>query len=181
MLDELSVLKLVTARLETAGLAYMVTGSVAVSLYAEPRMTRDVDLVVELFPGDADRLVAMFGAEFACDAGRIRDAIAHRSMFNLIHTAAVVKIDIIVRKDTAYREEEFRRRRLAQIDGTDMWVVSAEDLILSKLDWARASRSEVQLGDVRNIIASQPALDWPYLEGWAGRLGIGDLLREVRR
>jgi hypothetical protein len=123
----------------------------------------------------------MFAAEFTCDADRIRDAIARRSMFNLIHTAAVVKIDVIVRKDNAYREEEFRRRRVAEIDGVGMWVVSAEDLILSKLDWARSSRSEVQLRDVRNLLEAQPALDWSYIDAWAARLGVLDLLREVRR
>jgi len=179
MLDELAVLRMVTTRLETAGIAYMVTGSVAASLYAEPRMTRDIDLVVELHPPDASRLVDMFGDEFICNADRIRDAIANRSLFNLIHTAAVVKVDIIVRKDTAYREEEFRRRRLSTIDGTGMWVVSPEDLILSKLDWARSSRSEVQLRDVRNVIAAQPSLDWAYLNIWADRLGVSALLREV--
>ena len=181
MLDEFSVLALVTSRLEDAGIAYMVTGSVAVSLYAEPRMTRDVDLVVELQPADTERLVAMFGAEFSCDADRIRDAITRQSIFNLIHTAAVVKIDVIVRKDSPYREEEFRRRRRAEISGVRMWVVSAEDLILSKLDWARHSRSELQLRDVRNVIVAQPALDWPYVDAWAKRLGLLDLLGEVRR
>ena len=158
----------------------MVTGSVAVSLYAEPRMTRDVDLVVELQPSDTERLVAMFGAEFSCHAGRIREAITHRSMFNLIHTAAVVKIDIIVRKDGPYREEEFRRRRRAEVSGVALWVVSAEDLVLSKLDWARSSRSELQLRDVRNVIAAQPALDWPYVDAWAERLELRDMLDEVR-
>ena len=181
MHDELSVLKLVTSRLEGAGFAYMVTGSVAVSFYAQPRMTRDVDLVVELQPSDAGRLVDLFGEEFSCDADRMRDAIARRSMFNLIHTGAVVKVDIIVRKDGAYREEEFRRRRSADIDGVRMWVVSAEDLILSKLDWARSSRSEVQFQDVRNVIVAQPALDWPYVDAWAARLGLLDLLGEARR
>ncbi len=111
----------------------------------------------------------------------MRDAIARRSMFNLIHTGAVVKIDIIVRKDGAYRNEEFRRRRSAEVDGVRMWVVSAEDLILSKLDWARSSRSEVQLQDVRNVITVQLALDWPYVDAWAARLGLLDLLGEARR
>jgi hypothetical protein len=131
MRDELSVLKLVTARLDAAGLAYMVTGSVALSLYAEPRMTRDVDLVVELGPSDTTRMMDAFGPEFDVDADRIRDAITARSMFNAIHTAAVVKLDIIVRKPGAYRETEFRRRRRAEIDGAPMWVVSPEDLLLS--------------------------------------------------
>ena len=121
MHDELSVLKLVTARLEAAGLAYMVTGSVALSLYAEPRMTRDVDLVVELGPSDTVRIVDAFGPEFDVDADRIRGAITARSMFKVIHTAAVVKLDIIVRKAGAYRETEFRRRRRSEIDGATMW------------------------------------------------------------
>ena len=181
MHDELSVLKLVAGRLVAAGLPYMVTGSVALSLYAEPRMTRDVDLVVELRPSDTPRIIELFGAEFSVDADRIRDAITERSTFNMIHTVAVVKLDIIVRKAGAYREEEFRKRRLAEIDGVGMWVVSAEDLVLSKLDWARDSRSEVQLRDVRRLIKAQPMLDWTYVEAWAARLGLLDLVREVRR
>jgi hypothetical protein len=180
MRDELSVLKLVASRLEAVGLPYMVTGSVALSLYAEPRMTRDVDLVVDLRPSDATRILEVFGGEFNVDAVRIRDAIARRSMFNAIHTGAVVKLDIIVRKEGAYREEEFRRRRLAEIDGVGMWVVSPEDLVLSKLDWARDSRSEVQLRDVRGLIKAQPLLDWPYVEAWAARLDLFELVREVR-
>ena len=62
-----------------------------------------------------------------------------------------------------------------------MWVVSAEDLILSKIDWARSSRSELQLRDVKNVIAAQPDLNWPYIDAWAERLGLVDLLSEVRR
>ena len=181
MHDELTVLKLVVATFDDAGIAYMVTGSVAVSLYAEPRMTRDVDLVVELRPADAARIVELFADEFNCDIDRIRDAIARQSMFNLIHTSAVVKIDVIVRKHTPYRDEEFARRRVVDIDGVRMWVVSPEDLILSKLDWARTSRSELQLRDVKNVVAAQSSLDWPYIDGWAGRLGVSDLLNEVRR
>lgn len=181
MRDELSVLKLVTGRLEAAGLPYMVTGSVALSLYAEPRMTRDVDLVVDLRPSDTTRVLELFGPEFNVDADRIRDAIARRSMFNAIHTEAVVKLDIIVRKSGPYREEEFRRRRLAEIDGVGMWVVSAEDLVLSKLDWARDSRSEIQLRDVRRLIKAQPLLDWTYVEAWAARLGLLELVGEVRQ
>jgi nucleotidyltransferase AbiEii toxin of type IV toxin-antitoxin system len=179
MHDELSVLKLVAGRLEAAGLPYMVTGSVALSLYAEPRMTRDVDLVVELGPSDTTRIAELFGAEFNVDADRIREAIAERSMFNVIHTAAVVKLDIIVRKTGAYRDEEFRRRRLAEVDGVGMWVVSAEDLLLSKLDWARDSRSEVQFRDVCRLIEAQPTLDWTYIDEWAARLGLLELVSLV--
>jgi hypothetical protein len=73
MHDELSVLKLAVRRLESAGIAYRVTGSVALSVYAQPRMTRDVDVVVDLRPIDAERLVELFGDEFECDVDRARE------------------------------------------------------------------------------------------------------------
>ncbi len=178
--DQLSVLKLVTARLQDAGIRYMITGSIAAGHYAQPRMTRDLDLVVELDIADAERLVALFGDEFECDLHAIRSAITRRSMFNLIHTTAIVKVDVVVRKNAPYRREEFDRRRLIEIDGQPMWMVSPEDLVVSKLVWAKDSRSELQLRDVRQILAAQQSLDWSHIERWVEELGVADLLRESR-
>jgi hypothetical protein len=180
VLDQLSVLKLVTARLDAAAIPYMVTGSIAAGHYAQPRFTRDIDLVVELQPDDAERLAAVFRDEFECDIVAIRTAISRESMFNLIHTEAIVKVDFIIRKSTPYRLEEFGRRRSALIDDQTMRIVSPEDLILSKLLWAKESHSELQLRDVRHIISAQPRLDWPYLERWAESLTAIELLDEVR-
>jgi hypothetical protein len=85
-----------------------------------------------------------------------------------------------VRKETPYRQEEFARRSAVDIDGVTMWLVTAEDLLLSKLAWAAQSRSEIQLQDVRNLIRSVADLDWTYIERWADELTLGELLREVR-
>ena len=117
MLDQLSVLQLVTGRLDAAGIAYMLTGSIAAGYYAQPRMTRDIDLVVELDPAAAERIAAEFSPEFSCDVDAIRAAIARQSLFNLIHVEAVIKVDFVVRKDIPYRREEFRRRRHVEIGG----------------------------------------------------------------
>ena len=180
MLDQLSILKLVTARLDAAGIPYMVTGSIAAGHYGQPRFTRDIDLVVELEPDDAERIATLFGDAFECDREVIRSAIARQSLFNLIHIEAIVKVDFVVRKSTAYRLEEFGHRRLTVIDDQPMWIVSPEDLILSKLLWAKDNHSELQLRDVRHIISAQHGLDWPYVERWAETLSAVDLLREVR-
>jgi hypothetical protein len=179
MNDELEVLKLVVQRLEAAGMQYMVSGSMAMNFYAEPRMTRDIDIVVELEVADADRLVQMF-SDFYCDVNTIRDAIAHRTLFNMIHHRSVVKVDFIVRKDEKYRRTELARRRSVVWQGVTLWVVTPEDLVLSKLWWARPSHSALQLGDVRNLIDSVQSLDWEYIERWATELGVTDLLQEVR-
>lgn len=178
--DQLAVLKLVTARLDEAGIDYMLTGSIASGHYAQPRMTRDIDLVVELELGDAERVHAIFSDHFECDIDTIRDAITRRSLFNLIHTEAIVKVDFVVRKDTPYRREEFGRRRKVVIDGQPMWIVSVEDLLLSKVLWGKDSQSELQFRDVRQIATAQPGLDWGYVQRWAEALSVTDLLRGLR-
>jgi len=179
MSDEIDILKLVTARLEVAAIAYMVTASLALSHYAQPRMTRDIDLVVAIGPQDVERFAEALGSEFECDVDAIRAAVSRQGLFNLIHPERVVKVDFVVRKDTPFRLEEFSRRRRVTFAGRSIWVVSAEDLLLSKLAWAKDSRSPVQLADAKNLIESA-AIDWPYTEQWATSLGVSDLLREVR-
>jgi len=162
--DYLEVLVLVGARLERAGIPYMLSGSTAMNFYARPRMTRDVDIVVELGAADIPRLLGLFGDDFSVDEEEIREALTHQSFFNLIHFDTVVKVDCVIRKRTPYRAEEFGRRRSIEVQGQRLWIVSPEDLILSKLYWSRESLSEMQLGDVRNILEALPSVDRAYME-----------------
>lgn len=180
MSEELDLLVLVVDRLDAARIPYMLSGSTAMNFYAEPRMTRDIDIVAEIRAADVETIAAAFEHGFYCDRDMIRQAVDHQGSFNLIHTPTVIKVDFIVRKDTPYRRVEFDRRRTITVDGHVIRVVSAEDLVLSKLVWAKPSHSEVQLRDVRNLIACVPALDWSYLERWATDLTVADLLAEVR-
>ena len=83
-------------------------------------------------------------------------------------------------KHSRYRQKEFERRRCLDIEGAKIFLVTAEDLLLSKLHWAKDSRSELQLRDARNLIASVPDLDWEYIDTWATDLSVSDLLSEVR-
>lgn len=176
--EELEVLRIVTERLDAAGIPYMLTGSMAGNYYAVPRMTRDIDLVVALSPADADRVSALFEPDFYVDRDAVRRAVAERGMVNLIHDELVVKVDLVVQKDTEYRREEFRRRRRTSVEGMPLYVVAPEDLVISKLEWARDSRSEIQLADVRNLLESVE-LDRAYLARWLPRLGLDALYREV--
>jgi len=84
-----------------------------------------------------------------------------------------------VRKETEYRRTEFARRRRLSVEGQELFVVAPEDLILSKLEWARESRSAVQLADVRNLAESVTDLDREYLAEWLERLGLSALYREA--
>jgi len=179
MSEELEVLKTVTQRLTRAQIPYMVTGSIAGNFYAVPRMTRDIDLVVELSEQDVDRVVDLFREDFYVDRDMVQRAIREKAMFNIIHNAFVLKVDFVVKKESAYRREEFSRRRSVSMEGQEFLIVAPEDLIISKLEWAKDSRSPLHLGDVRNLLRSVQGLDKDYLVRWASRLGLEPLYREV--
>ena len=142
--EELDVLRIVTGRLDAAGIPYMVTGSMALNYYAVPRMTRDIDVVAELLDTDVDRVCDLLREDFYLDRDVVRDAVERRTVFNAIHMTLLIKLDVGVRKDTEYRRAEFARRRRVSLDGHDFFVVAPEDLIISKLDWARDTPPEVE-------------------------------------
>lgn len=177
MIGELELLGIVGDRLRHAGIDYMLTGSFALAFYATPRMTRDIDLVVAVADQDVDILVSAFAPDFYIDRDDVRQAIRAARMFNLMHLDSGIKVDLIVRKDDPYRIAEFERRRAIRIGDIDSFIVSREDLILSKLVWGRDSGSDLQRRDVR-LLADGP-LDREYLDRWAARLGVADMLAEV--
>lgn len=107
---EIKILKLVITKLEELDIPYMLSGSVASSFYAQPRMTRDIDIVIELAAEQIPKITEEFSGDFYIDETDVNQAVQLQSMFNIIHYQAVVKIDFIVRKDSPYRQLEFERR-----------------------------------------------------------------------
>ncbi len=178
--EQLRLLQQIAERLDSAGIPYMVTGSMALATYATPRMTRDIDLVVELEPTDVDQVIALFETDCYIDRDAVCEAIRTRSIFNIIHTEWVIKADFVVRGDEPYRREEFRRRRPIVIGEQTVSFVSPEDLILSKLCWSQISPSELQERDVGDLLASVADLDEAYLAHWAEVLGISSSLERLR-
>jgi len=174
---ELDVLHDVSRRLESGGISFMLTGSVAMNYYAQPRMTRDIDLVVSLNETQIEEFFRLFESEYYVDRQNVTDAISRRGIFNLIHSGAVIKVDCVVLKPNAYRQEEFARRRQINLGDFKTWIVCREDLILSKLYWARDSKSEMQLADVRNLLSTD--CDMEYLRSRATALKVDTLLEEI--
>ena len=119
--------------------SYMLTGSMAMNYYVEPRMTRDIDLVVAVEPQQVEWLASSLEPDYYVPREHMSQQVGDRGMFNLLHLASVVKVDMMVRKDETYRLAEFNRRRRIQLSGFDAWIATKEDLILSKLVWAKDS------------------------------------------
>ena len=177
--EQLDFVRLIAKRLTSIGVEYMLTGSMAMAAYGNPRMTRDVDIVMECSEQDADPIVRLFEEDCYINRDAVLEAIANRSMFNIIHNEWIIKADFIVRKDDPYHQTEFGRRREITVAGNPLVVVAPEDLILSKLKWAEESQSELQMRDVRELMATGIALDREYLEQWAQTLGVRASLQDV--
>ena len=180
MAEEIDLLKLVCQRLEGAGIAYMLTGSLAANFYAVPRMTRDIDIVIEINRFEINKFCQRFEKDFYLTRTSVLEAVEREGMFNIIHNHSVFKIDFIIRKDSFYRDTEFRRRNRIELDGTQIWIVSPEDLIISKLFWAKDSLSDLQLRDIKNLRASIKTLDEKYIGSWVQKLGLSTLYEKVK-
>ncbi|MEP6468655.1 MAG: hypothetical protein ABJC24_02690 [Chloroflexota bacterium] len=166
-----------------AGVPFMVTGSVASSFHGEPRATRDIDIVIDPTAEALDAFVQSLPADqFYVDLDAARAALAEKSQFNVIETMSGWKVDLMMRNDSPFSIAEFARRRPAKLLGISTFVASAEDLVIAKLDWAKAAESERQLRDVAGILAANgDGLDYDYVERWVSALGLQELWSEVRQ
>lgn len=172
--NTMEVFREILERIESEDIAYMIVGSVGSIIYGEPRMTKDLDVVVKVVPKDAKIIESLFPIEgFYCPPLEVlRDEIVRRGQFNLIHHESGLKVDVIVCKNAPHSQEEFKRRRRVDIwEGFLAWVASPEDVIIKKLDYYREGRSDKHLADIRGIL-SHMEIDEKYLHKWVSDLGL---------
>lgn len=160
--------------LERAGVPYMLTGSFASAFHGAPRTTQDVDVVIAPTLGSLQKLLREFPEDqYYVSREAALQAYGSESLFNVIDLTSGWKIDFIVRKSRAFSQEEFGRRRSADLLGMTLYIASAEDVVLSKLEWAKMSESDRQIADVVGILRTQGhELDEGYIERWATALGV---------
>lgn len=177
------VFRRIMTTLDQAGIAYMLAGSFASAYYGAPRTTQDIDLVVEATPGQLRTFVQLLsGNEYYVDLDTALEAHRRQSLFNVVDMATGWKIDLIIRKSRAFSEEEFRRRNRVDLQGVALFVASAEDVVVSKLEWAKLAQSQRHIEDVAGILRMRwESLDRAYLEKWILELGLTTEWNDVRR
>jgi hypothetical protein len=178
------LLRYLAEALEALGVEYMIGGSQAAMYYGEPRLTRDIDVIVRLRRGDLPAFVARFPAdEFYLDEQSAREAVDRTGQFNIIHPTSGLKIDVYVNPDTPYdRTRLARRRRLPLLPAVEAYFARPEDVILYKLLYSRRVASDLHLRDVVGILrVSAAELDVNYIGEWARHLGVEALWDEVQR
>lgn len=176
------LLRKLVAALEGLGLPYLITGSMASILYGEPRLTNDIDVVVDLPLSRVTDLCAAFADDdFYLDDERIRQAVAHQGQFNIIDPRSGYKIDVMIPAPSAFDRSRFARARREQVaaDYTASFA-SPEDVILKKLEFHREGGSDKHLRDVAGMLeVSGEEIDRGYVEEWAERLGVGEIWRTI--
>lgn len=158
--------------LENKNIDYMISGSLALNHYVMPRMTMDLDLVIELNQKNIDGFLVEFDeTKYYLNKNVILDEVERRGMFNIIDFETGFKIDFIVRKDNEFRQLEFSRKKRINLGETIVWMVTVEDLVISKLIWIQKLESQKQIADIKNLLES-PNIDMEYIKKWIKKLDL---------
>jgi len=173
----------IVGALDRAAVPYMLAGSFASSHHGAPRATQDIDIVADPTFGSLDRfLEALKGDDIYFDPDVARDEFKRRGQFNVIDGSTAWKVDFIFCKPRPFSKEEMSRRVPAVVLGVNVFVATAEDTVLAKLEWAKLGESERQLRDVQALVeAKGESLDHAYIERWLDDVGVRELWGRVLR
>ena len=177
-----ALLRRIVAALDAADVPYMLVGWFASTWHGAPRTTQDIDLVIAPTGGALDAFLASLEGDDLYVSPSARDALTVRDRFNVIDPSSGWKVDLVIRKERPFSREELSRRVPARILDVETFTASAEDTVLSKLEWSvAAGGSDRQLSDAARVLAvGGDRLDRDYLDHWAAELGVSDQLARAR-
>ena len=183
--EEYLVLKQLTDALDDLKISYAIGGSIASSVYGKVRFTQDADITVAPFGDEAGQLYDVLKEAFYISKDAMNEAISDRGSFNIIHLKSAFKIDLFIQKDNDFHELMFVRRKKVKLDELIdhlFDIVSAEDVILLKLQWYQSAGcvSQRQWSDVLGVLTVQAgSLDMEHLRSYSEKLGLDVLLEKA--
>ena len=163
--------KYIFGELENRNIAYLLSGSYALNIYATPRMTMDIDILINLNKANLPSFFEIFENGYNLNKESIQNDVFARRMFNIIHSETSFKFDFIPKDRSEYSNSQFSRKRYEKIDGFKALIISPEDLLISKLRWIQNTGSDFHLRDLENLIQVQQ-LDKKYIHNWCDQLNL---------
>jgi hypothetical protein len=157
---------------------YAITGSLASTYYGEMRTTNDVDIVADVPPWKIAELASKFPPpDFYVSDDAIRQAIAQRGQFNIIHPASGYKVDVILPKDSQHDQLQLARAQpTVARPGKEVLFASPEDVIIKKLESYDEGGSDKHLRDIASMLkVSGARIDRQYITDWSARLGLSEI------
>lgn len=162
----------------------MVTGGLAAIIYGEPRLTNDVDVVLQLSPADAERLAAAFPTAryYVPPLETIRSEAARASHghFNLVDLETALRADVYCLGEDPLGTWAMARRRAVPVGDITVWVAPLEYVIVLKLRYYREAGAERHLRDIATMRRiSEELIDQQALDDWIRRLGLASEWRKA--
>ena len=175
------IVRHVVARLESLRMSYVIVGSFATNLYGVTRATKDADFVVQIPPGQLVKVIESLEPELECDRQIKFESVTGTRKIELQDPETAFTVELFWHSDDPHDQERFARRQKYSLFGHEVWMLSREDVVVTKLHWLlRANRPKDRI-DIKSVIAVQgDAIDWPYVESWCDRHGTRMLLDQIR-
>lgn len=178
MMAAAQIARRVIAALNVAGIPHVLVGAFARNYYAEPRSTKDADVVLSVSPGGLSQFLEVLGTDIRMDEQMSFETNTGTLKNVLVHADSGFTVELFYLSDDAHDQERFKRRRATTYEGQSTFVLTAEDYIITKLRWPRSK----DFDDARDVIAMQgEALDWNYIQHWADAHGSRPKLDRVRQ
>ncbi|MGA7159613.1 MAG: hypothetical protein WBZ48_01340 [Bacteroidota bacterium] len=184
-MQEPNLFGLFASRLNNQKLNYMISGSVASIVYGEPRLTHDIDIILDLGVSEIANFIAAFPARefYVTPIEVIRDEVLRpeRGHFNLIHLETGFKADIFLRGESELHTWALERKKKIDFQGSALFIAPPEYVIIRKLEYYQEGHSDKHLGDIKNILTnSSEVIDLEFIRVYAAKNGLADLWRDLR-
>lgn len=176
LIDLLSVIQRVVDALDQVRIPYLLVGSFSSMYYSFPRSTTDVDFVIGVSDPNLAQLATSLGDQFLLDPQLAFETVGGSLKNEIAVVGTPFKIELFRLTDTPFDQSRFSRRRRVALVGREVWIQSAEDVVIQKLLWDRPKDRE----DIIGVIASNhQTLDRDYMESWCEQTGTVGTLREL--
>jgi hypothetical protein len=184
LMEQHELLLFIVDCFEKLKVPYFVTGAIASIAYGEPRLTNDIDIVVDMHLAHIDAFKSFFPEnEFYLDTDSMREAINRRSQFNIIHPQSGLKVDVIITEKDDFDQNRFARTKKLDVTETkSAYFASPEDVIIKKLVYYKKGRSEKHLRDIASMLKiSSELIDRAYISFWSKKLSVSEIWDDLQK